>query len=255
MTTSLERALWRTEAPLSAEGPNGLVQPQRILEWMQEAAAHASRVAGYPPERYKEMGAAWFIREVVLVVDGEIRYGEKIAIETWIADNRRFRTHRQYRVTGDGKVVARGEVDWTLLERDPATGKVRPLRFDDGMKAAFPVVPERVIRAGEVPELGEDPERAFDLPSDERKVRPTEIDHNGHVNHVYYLEWLEDHARLGLGDALELQALRIAYVNDVRRAEKVSISGWSENGVLRQRIDRGDLAIARAVMLRRAVTP
>ncbi len=242
---------WKTEAPLSAEGPNGLVEPSRIVEWMQEAAANASKVSGYPPERYKAMGAAWFIREVVLVVDGPIVYGEKIGVTTWVSDVRRFRTHREYRVLGDEAVVARGRVDWTLLERDPVTMKVRPLRFDDAMKEAFPIIPEKMIRDDEIPEWSDAPDRPPDLLTDVRKVRPTEIDHNGHVNHVRYVEWLEDHARLALGDALELSALRLEFVSDARRGEEVTIRGWQDGPVLKQRIDRGDRLLARAVMLRR----
>lgn len=245
-----ERAEWHTTAPLSAEGPNGLVQPQRILEWMQEAAAHASTLSGYPPERYKAMGAAWFIREVVLAIDGEIRYGEAISVETWVADVRRFRSRRSYRIRRGDAVVARAEVDWALLERDPATGRVRPLRFDEDLIAAFPCVPDRVLAPGDVPEWAQVTGDLRALPTDERKVRPTEIDHNGHVNHVLYLEWLEDHARLALGDDRELAAVRIQYVADAKRGDQIAVSGALDGEIVRQDIVRGDQVIARGVSRR-----
>jgi acyl-CoA thioester hydrolase len=244
------RTWWHTEVPLSAEGPNGLVQPQRILEWMQEAAANASRLGGYPTERYKAMNAAWFIREVVLAVDAPIRYGEKISVETWISEVRRFRTLREYRITLGGATVARGQVDWAFLARDPDSGKVKPYRFDEAMIASFPSDSERTLARDEIPEWGEDPEGAPDLAADRRRVRPSEIDHNGHVNHVVYVTWLEDQARLRLGDADELAQLRVEYIADAKRGDEVVIAGWSKGDILRQRIDREERCIARAVVRR-----
>jgi acyl-CoA thioesterase FadM len=217
---------------------------------MQEAASTASRLGGYPPERYKAMGAAWFIREVLLAIDAPIRHGERVSVETWISEVRRFRTLREYRITENDRVVARGCVDWAFLQLDPLTRKVRPLRFDEEMIASFPPSAEKTIALDEIAEWGEEPPESPDLAADERRVRPSEIDHNGHVNHVMYVTWLEDQARLRLGDAQELTRLRIEYLADARRGDKVSVSGWSKEGVIRQRIDRDERCIARAVARR-----
>lgn len=207
-----ERSTWTTTVGLSSEGPSGHVQPQRILEWMQEAAAHASFLGGYPPARYLELGASWFIHEIQLAVDRPIRCRDELTVETWVSDLRRFRSRRQYRLTVGGVIVARAEADWLLLERDPDTGKIRPRHPDEALKAAFPRVPETVLLPGEIPDLDDEPERAPDLDVDVRHVHPTEIDRHGHVNNVVYLRWVEDHARLRLGDALELDRVRLEYV-------------------------------------------
>lgn len=254
-----DRTEWRTEVGLTSEGPNGLVQPQRILEWMQEAAANASTIGGYPAERYKAMGAAWFIRELEIAVDRPIRYGEKIAVETWISQIRRFRTDREYRIArlvdGGREIVARGRVDWTLLALDRATMKVRPLRFDEEMLASFPMAKERVFEPGDLLEWGEEPAIPPDLAADTRLARPSELDSNGHVNHVVYLTWLEDQVRLALGDALELERVRIQFIADVRRGDTVSTSGWKGSDRIQQRITRRGEPIARAVMVRRPADP
>lgn len=250
MTAAASRAIFETRVGLAEDGPSGNVQPQRILEWMQDAAAHASTLGGYPPDRYVREGFSWFIKEVLLVVDGPIRYGAPIVVETWVSDLRRFRSRREYRVSSAEVVVARGQADWMLLERDPVTGKVRPRRPDGALSAAFPRDPETVLSPGEVPEWGEEPTSAPDLGADTRRVRPTELDRHAHVNHVVYLAWLEDHARQNLGDQRELRAARLDYVLDARLDDTITITGWSDGDRVRQLASRDGKPVLRAVSRR-----
>lgn len=241
---------WRTEVGLSAVGPEGEAWPQRMLEWMQEAAARASTAGGYPPDRYAQMGAAWFIREIHLAVDRAPRFGEALEVETWVADLRRFRSRREYRMRVGGEVVARGEVDWLFLEQDPVTRKVRPKHPDEAMRAAFPIHAERVIRPEEVPSWPT-PEHGTALEPGHRRVEPTEIDRHGHVNHVHYLTWVEDHARTSVPSCGPLSFVRLFYDADAKGGDVLDLSvraledGWfhrvtrDETPVLRAYVRRG----------------
>ncbi|MCK6550269.1 thioesterase [Myxococcota bacterium] len=245
------RARLSVRAGISSDGPNGRVLPERLLEWLQEAAAHGSDVAGYPPERYEGMGAGWIISETRFVIDRPIAYRDALVVETWVSDLRRFRSHRQYRVTRGDEVVARAEIDWMLLERDAATGKVRPLRPDAEMVAAFPRHDERVLAKDELPEIGPAPASEPELTDDERVVRPTEIDRNGHVNNVHYLGWLEDHARRALGDASELAAVHLEYLQEASLGDRVTVRGWSlGRGLVRQDVVRDGKPVLSAVSRR-----
>ena len=240
---------WRTEVGLSAVGPDGAAWPQRLLEWMQEAAARASTQGGFPPDRYAQMGAAWFIREIHLAIDRPPRFGEQIAVETWVSDLRRFRSRRQYRMTVGDELVARGEVDWLFLEQDPVTKKVRPKHPDEAMKAAFPRHPEKVIDPEEVPGWPA-PDAGTRLEPFRRRVKPTEIDRHGHVNHVHYLTWVEDHARMAIEDCKSLKFVRLFYDADAQPGDALDLSvadipdGWYH------RVHRGETSVLRAVVRR-----
>jgi acyl-CoA thioesterase FadM len=169
------QAVWRSEVRLSELDAQGRLLPHRALEWMQEAAAFASTRAGYPPERYRELGAAWFIREVQLSMVGAARYGEAVEVTTWVSDLRRFRSRRESVIRAGGRVIARGQADWLFLEQDPTTQRVRPRHPDEAMLEAFPRVPELAIpveaqlaspRRGPLP-AGEP------MPAEHRRVQPT----------------------------------------------------------------------------------
>src|SRR5688572_30515842 len=100
------RTRWTTEIGYSGLTPPGETRLYRIAEYFQEAAVHSSTAGGYPPARYQEMGKSWFVHELEVMIDHPVGYGEKIAVETWISDVRRFRTHREYLVfDGAGRVV------------------------------------------------------------------------------------------------------------------------------------------------------
>lgn len=244
-----ERVRWRTEVGLSAVGPDGLAWPQRLLEWMQEAAAQASTAGGFPPDRYAEMGAAWFIREIHLAVDRPPRFGEALEIETWVSDLRRFRSRRQYRMTVGGELVARGEVDWLFLEQDPKTRKVKPKHPDETMKAAFPIRPDKVIDPSEHPSWPA-PEAGEALAPFTRRVKPTEMDRHGHVNHVHYLTWVEDHARLVIPNCRPLRFVRLFYDNDAKTSDSLDLTVSAVEGGWFHRVVRGETPVLRAFVRR-----
>lgn len=246
----LERTWWRTQVGISAALPSGVIQPQRVLDWMQDAAASASTQGGYPPDRYAAMGASWFIREVILSIEAPIEYGAGVAIETWVSDLRRFRSRREYRAMSDaGVLLARAQADWVLLERAEATGKVRPLLPDEDLKAAFPRIPETVFAPDEVLEVADD-DRERGVFEDKRTVRPSELDRHGHVNHVMYLGWLEDHARLAFGDERELSFVRMVYLADARLKDEVTIRGRPEGDLVHHVVERAGQPLLRAIMRR-----
>ena len=228
---------------------DGHVHPHRVLEWMQEAAAHASAARGYPPARYEAMGAAWFIREVLLVLERPILHGEAIRVETWVSDLRRFRSRREHRVWSGGELVARGQADWMLLELDRASGRVKPRVPDPALDGAFPRDPETALEPAEGPPLGP-VDSAMEGARDEREVRYSELDRNGHVNHVNYLAWVEDHARKVLGPA-PLRLARLEYRADARPGDRVELVLGEAAGRVEHVALRGGQVLLRAVTLRR----
>jgi acyl-CoA thioesterase FadM len=242
---------WRGAVRLSELGPEGWVWPHRYLEWMQEAAALASTAAGYPPERYQAMGAAWIVREICLAVDGAPAFGDPLEVDTWVSDLRRFRSHRQYRIRAAGRVVARAEVEWLFLSLDQATQKVRPRHPDDAQRAAFPLWPERVLGPDEVPvwPAEVDPQPGLRR---ERRVEPTEIDRHGHVNHVHYLAWLEDQAREA-GTPGPLTFARLRYEADARPLDLLVEHLSAVDGGGYHRIHRGPDLVLRGLTRRRVV--
>lgn len=236
-----------TRVRMSELGPEGRVLPHRVLEWMQEAAAFDSCEAGYPPSRYHAMGAAWFIREILLSIESPVAYGEPIRVQTWVSELRRFRSRREYRISAAGRRAAVGQADWLLVSLPNEGRSLRPLHLDDEMRAAFPRRAEHAVAPDRVPGWPKPGERGA-VWCCERTVQPLEIDHNGHVNHVHYLAWLEDQALAGGEEPLS--RVRLHYENDARIGEKLSVSCRRVDGGTYHEVRRGSDRLLRAVARR-----
>lgn len=245
------RRRWNTTVRLCELDQAGQAQPFRILEWFQEAAAYASTLGGFPPDRYVQMGAAWFIRDVQLSILRAPRYGEAIEVETWVSDLRRFRTRREYLLRVGEEILARGQADWLYLERDPKSGKIKPRHPDEEMKTAFAREPATAISPESVLTFGP----ALEVPAQlsPRRVHPHDIDAQGHANHTVYGRWLEDLA-LELEPDTRLSELRIEYLADAKVGEQLQV-GWQGGGERYiQWIERDGQRLARAEVRRRSVT-
>ncbi len=244
------RRYWRSTVRISEMGASGRVLPHRVLEWMQEAAAAASTQAGYSPARYLEMQAAWFVREAKVAIDAPIDYEAPIVVETWISTLRRFRSHREYIVYSGDDVVARGQAEWLFVEMREGGG-VRPRLPDEAMKDAFPRDAEFALTEEETPAYVEP--AAAPTSTDQRRIRPSDIDRNGHVNNVRYLAWLDDHGRL-VDPKRDIVFARMEYLLDARPGDRVELSLYETPTGDAQFIHRGDDRIMRSMVRRTAPT-
>lgn len=175
--------------------PYGHVNHASYLRYMLEAAFAASAAVGYPARRYQEMNRAWFVRDTEISYLAPLRYGDAVAIRTWVIDFRRVRSRRGYelRRAEDDTLVAEGSTDWVFLDREGQ----RPASVPREMVAAFlPEGPRADPPPREpFPEPPEPPDGAF---RQTRRVSWSDLDPAGHVNNARYLNYLEDCA---IGDA------------------------------------------------------
>lgn len=171
------------------------IPPAVFLQWMQDAAMLASHENGYPPGRYRELGTAWVLGEILLEIDTHPHPTDDISVETWVADFGAARARRQYRVLdAEGRRLAAGEALWVYVNIESR----RPQRFDDELLNAF--VTDEQREPGE-PDWGADllKERRDAASELEHTVRWSELDGAFHVNNTVYATWLCDH--LAINDA------------------------------------------------------
>jgi acyl-CoA thioester hydrolase len=104
------------------------------LQWMQDAAIqHAEHAGG--TRLAEALGATWVVRTHRIEYFSPAFAGDEITVETWVADFRRVRSLRRYRIirARDGLVLAEGETDWVFV--DAKTG--RPRRIPEEIVRAF----------------------------------------------------------------------------------------------------------------------
>jgi acyl-CoA thioester hydrolase len=125
--------------PTEVVDRNRHVNNVAYVQWMQDAAQQHSADTGCT-RMTEAIGATWVARMHRIEYLSPAFAGELLTVLTWIADFRRVRSLRRYKVVraADQKVLAQGETEWVLV--DATTG--RPRGIPNEMAALFEVVPD-----------------------------------------------------------------------------------------------------------------
>ncbi len=215
----------------------GHVNHANYLRYMQEAAFAASAAVGYDAARYEAMNRAWLVRESDVEYLSALRYGDVVAIKTWVADFRRVRSRRAYelRRSGSDDLVVRATTDWVFMDRTAQ----RPVSIPDEVVAAYlpdgtpPDAPSREP----FPQAPAAPRGVY---RQRRRVQWSDVDPTQHVNNAVYFSYLEDCAirdavfrgwpvkrMLGEGGfAIVARRYRIEHLQQARLDDELEVSTW-----------------------------
>jgi acyl-CoA thioester hydrolase len=134
-------ALFRFEITVPADvvDENRHANNVAYLQWMQDAAVRHSARAGCTAMT-QALGATWVIRTHHIEYLSPAFAGDAIAVLTWVANFRKVRSLRRYKVVrnADRAVLAQGETDWVFVDANSG----RPRAIPDEIKNAFVISAE-----------------------------------------------------------------------------------------------------------------
>ncbi|MBQ7347539.1 MAG: hypothetical protein IJW55_06235 [Clostridia bacterium] len=164
---------------------NRVVQPSRILAYMQETANLHLLSNGMSLDALRdEKGLAFILSRIAIRIYEQLHAYEEIDVETWICESRGLSFQRCFRILRGDSVVAEAFSIWALLDlRDK---KLLPVStFPYPIEPDLPLGPEVSARI-RVP--------AMSLMEcvGERKIVYSDIDYNGHMNNTHYPNMLCD---------------------------------------------------------------
>ena len=130
----------RFAVPAQAIDANGHVGNLAYVAWMQDIAIQHSTAAGWPVERYREIGAGWVVRSHFIEYLRPAFAGELLSVHTWVPQFDQRATPRRYLFVRDAdrQVLVQAETRWVFV--DSTTGRRRPLPRE--LVGAFEVVPD-----------------------------------------------------------------------------------------------------------------
>lgn len=178
----------------------------------QEVAVEASTAVGWPPSRYRDEGAAFIVRSMLVVHHDEARYGEKLAGRTWVSRMRRemFST-RELRIESPRGPIASARQEWVHV-----SGSLEPTRGSAALLLAFPAEGDRAGDEGPVLPVAATPHATHTPHVFELQAFWTWMDPLDHANHPAYLDWCDE------ATSRALAAASIAPVRLVPVAEEVT---------------------------------
>lgn len=202
-------------------GPEGVATLATVCNYLQETASlHAERL-GFSRSNFAAEGAniSWVLTRLRVKMNRYPKWEETVVVGTCPRGGRRITAHRDFVLTVGEETVGVATSEWMVI--DLATRKIVP-------------VPARVYElANDVrePVLGAD---AFsklrwactDVAGDcAFRARRGDIDLNGHVNNVHYIEWLVETLPDGVGPIRDFEIVfkSETLVGDEVRAASVEV--------------------------------
>jgi acyl-CoA thioesterase FadM len=170
----------------------GDLRATTLLGVLQQTASDASTALGFGVDWYERRGTMWVVRRTAVDVLTAPRYGDELAVRTWVDDIRRVRSQRRYEVAraSDGAIVVRACSDWVYVDARRATLLQPPEELRRALMPGGVTARPRPARLAASPPPG-----AFRA---HRRVEMADIDTAAHVNNARYAAYVEQ----ALWDAL-----------------------------------------------------
>lgn len=205
-----------------------LTIPAYFLMMQIIATSHAEEL-GIGKAETLDKGMAWVITRIEVDVVKTPVYTQKVFLETYPGDDLKVLFPRYFRLTDErGNVLIKSSSIWAVIDMNKRTPVAKP----------FKSIPE--------PEHYEDelslPNRV-NIPEDlqlveERKVRYSDIDLNGHLNNTKYMDYILDVHDSSFYKKKRIKHVTINYLHEVKDGTIVKMySSNSEPEVIVGKVD------------------
>lgn len=195
-------------------GPDGRATLPTVCNYLQEAASLHAEALGFSRANFAAEGAniSWVLTRLRVKMARYPRWEESVTVVTYPRGGRRITAHRDFVVRVGDETVGVATSEWMII--DLATRKIVPV-----------------------------PDRVYELANDERppvidgeafsrlrwscqetsgelslRARRGDIDLNGHVNNVHYIEWLVETLPENAG---AIRDFEIAFKSETLAGEEV----------------------------------
>ena len=187
-----------------------------LYGFLQEAADMHAGTLRFDSGTMLQRNLVWMLVRVHLRLSGGLAGRQVIEVETWPSKIESRFAFRDYRIFREGEAEPFGAATstWMLIDLT----RNRPAV----MTGLFP--PEYHAGADRAHELPA-PRLAADGPEASRRtfpVRLSDIDMNGHVNNLHYVEWLAESVPAGVWDSRSVCELYVEFKKQVRFGETVA---------------------------------
>ncbi|QQO07436.1 acyl-[acyl-carrier-protein] thioesterase [Breznakiella homolactica] len=193
---------------------NGEVKPTTMMALFEETAAAHCQAAGWDMFSLKEDGYGWVLLEGGFRMFRYPRNGEYFTVETWADAAHLFYGRRNFAVKDEqGRIIGKAHSLWSFFNVDEKRPAPIKQEFLDIWKPKEQKDLKRRRPGGDPPEL-----HPYAAPY---TVRSLDLDTNGHVNNVRYLEWAIESVQEEIRNTYVLSSVEGRFIHEVRKGQQV----------------------------------
>lgn len=182
--------------------PTGRASVPSICNYLQEVAGNHAFRLGVAVDQLQEEHLTWVLTRLRVNVDHYPRWRDQIVVETWPSGVDGLIATRDFLLLDSaGRRLARATSGWMMIDME----RRRPVRMPEIITSL--VTPDRERAMADLSARLSEPPTA-ETGSGPISVRYSDLDVNGHVNNVRYLDW-----------ALESMAIELLQSSAIRELE------------------------------------
>ena len=211
--------IWSEEFPIYwyDTDRHGNLKMSAIGNYLQESAWRHANHLGFGYEDALKRNEFWVIISLMIRMVATPEWGQKIIVETWPKGVDRLFAYRDFKLTDTkGHVIGAATSAWMILDRDTR----RPKNVDI-VKPVLHLATHQDVLDCNPPLLKP---LQVTLATEPRKVRFSEVDQNGHVNNIRYIDWSLDALPAEWHRTHRIKTLVINYLSEVDSDEVIRIS-------------------------------
>ncbi|MDR0876489.1 MAG: acyl-ACP thioesterase [Treponema sp.] len=187
-----------------------------IFNYFQEAAINNAEALGVGRDLMARTRQVWILSRMSVQVDRRPKYREEITVRSWPRGWEKLYALRDYDIRDASFTpVVRSRSNWLIIDID----KRRPLRPQSAMESlplnegidALPSGALSLEIRGGLEKLRE------------RKAAYSDVDYNGHVNNVRYIQWIQDTLEPELLETAGRMRMDINYLSEIKPGETTEI--------------------------------
>ncbi|MFI3173711.1 MAG: thioesterase [Bacillota bacterium] len=237
MTTTIQEVYELTcDISSSQVDAQRVLSPCALLNFMQEAAWKHSCSADYDAERLETESSAWVVLQWHIKILDAPKLWETVAVKTWCPKRKKMQTTRSFAVESNGVECIQANSVWVFFD----TEKRAPKKIDDELANHYecnkpmPFPEPRIFKVdGTADEAHKHTTRAY-------QVMRSDMDTNGHVNNVKYLEWILNDVPDEIYDNNVLSEMKIVYRKECQRGDLLSLQTFVDGNVVTSHIYHSD---------------
>jgi acyl-ACP thioesterase len=190
-----------------------------VFQFFQEAAISHAENLGVGREEMARTGLAWILSRMTVLVERRPKYCETVTVRSWPRGWEKLFAIRDYEIRDKDNIAAiSARSAWLIVDLE----KRRPIRPQAAMDN---LPPNQELQALPVEAGGNIglKERTNLQKITERKALYTDLDYNGHVNNVRYIQWIEDATDRQILEKADKMRLDINYLSEILGDEVIDI--------------------------------
>jgi acyl-ACP thioesterase len=196
--------------------PDGLIKPNALLQYLQEAAARHAEQLGVGFADLEQWDCFWVLVNLRIEMTGTPRWRDSLTIRTWPSGCTRLLAAREFVGEGaDGRELFRASSEWMILDKHGS----RPRNLSR-MDLNLPPAGRKVLGT----ELRRLQRTATPYTSAGTISVPfSALDFNGHVNNTEYVRWAFDGLHRRLGRVPPIRAVQVTYTAEVFEGDDIEV--------------------------------